>query len=108
MPKYTKYTPQLMLNVKGYAKNRRGSVYDWISTLDLDNITEQQKQTALEVANMTSVIKANRAIYNDKVYKVYFYPKYWGKIDGKWQFLKSRKDIQLINSYNEQHPRIKR
>ena len=93
MPRYTKYNRQMMSNIKGFGLTKTGSVYDWILRLDLDNLTEKQKQTAVEVANMNSGVKAKRAIYNDEVYKVCVYPKYWMKKDGKWCFIKHRKNF---------------
>lgn len=93
MPRYTKYDKQTMINLKGYGMNRSGSVYDWLMRLDLENITEQQKQLAVQVANMNAEIKKRRAIYEDKIYRVCFYPKYYMKKDGKWQFIKRKEDF---------------
>jgi len=72
---------------------RKGSVYDWLLRLDLDNITEKQKDTALQLSNMNSQIKARRAIYNDEIYRVCYYPKYWMKKDGEWVFIKRKEDF---------------
>ena len=93
MARYTKYDKQTMINLKGYGMNRSGSVYDWLVRLDLENITETQKQLAVEVANMNADIKGRRAIYNDTIYRVRYYPKYWMKIDGKWVFIKRKTDF---------------
>ena len=71
----------------------KGSVYDWLLRLDLDNITEKQKATALKLANMNSEMKQKRAIYNDELYRVCFYPKCWMKKDGEWHFIKRREDF---------------
>ena len=70
MPRYTKYDRKLITNVRGYCMTHKGSVYDWLLRLDLDNITEKQKQTALQLANMNSEMKQKRAIYNDELYRV--------------------------------------
>jgi len=93
MPRYTKYDRRMITNVRGFCMTRKGSVYDWLLRLDLDNITEKQKGVALQLANMNSDIKARRAIYNDTLYRVAFYPKYWMKKDGKWQFIKRKEDF---------------
>ena len=93
MPRYTKYDKQMMQNIKGYGMSMKGSVYDWLLRLDLDNITEKQKGVALQLANMNSDIKARRAIYNDTLYRVAYYPKYWQLKDGKWQFIKRKEDF---------------
>jgi len=93
MPRYTKYDRKMITNVRGFCMTHKGSVYDWLLRLDLDNITEKQKQTALQLANMNSEMKQKRAIYNDELYRVCFYPKYWMKKDGEWHFIKRREDF---------------
>lgn len=93
MPRYTKFDKKTMINLKGYGMNRTGSVYDWLMRLDLDNITEKQKEIAVQIANMNSQIKSRRAIYNDTIYRVCYYPKYWMKKDGKWVFIKRKEDF---------------
>ena len=74
--------------MKTNSLQQNSSVGDWF-LLHADSNTE----LAMQIMDMTWAQKQKIVIFEDTVYQIYRYPKYWMKKDGKWVFIKRKEDF---------------